>query len=475
MYGPKTALVDLGGRSYSYRDVDLISSSSARKLMKLGVRKGDRVVVISQSKAAVVILYFACQKIGAILVPSNIRLSDREILETVSKVTPKIIVVSDSLSYRYRELIARAGIRSEVLEEIEKGKEEDELELEDQDLESPSMILFTGGTTGEPKGAVLSNRAIIFNALNTVLSWKLSERDKTVLVYPLFHTGGWNVLTIPLLICGGSVIMIEKFDASLVLRTIEEMKVTAFSGVPAMVAQISESEYFERAELSSLRFVKSGGGTTPENVAEKFRKKRIKFYQGYGLTEAGPNLFYSSDEDLAHPYSLGRKSLFVDLRLIDEEGNESDEGELLVRGPITFSGYFEEPEKTSETVVNGSVRTGDVLRRDRDGFYYFVGRKKFMYKSGGENVYPSEVEKVLESYPNVVESAVIGVPDEKWGEVGIAYIEVRGELNLEDMKNWLFTKIAKYEIPKYFKIVDSIPKTGAGKKDYTLLRRWFDG
>ncbi|MCL5681498.1 MAG: AMP-binding protein [Candidatus Thermoplasmatota archaeon] len=473
-YGKRIALIDWGGENYSYLDVERIANYIVGRLKEDGIVKGDRVSVISQNKAALVILYLACQKIGAILVPNNLRLTEQELLSTNLRVEPKIIVLSESLQEKYGRLCAVLAVKVEILERIGRPVHVTSNETVEVDLETPSLILFTGGTTGEPKGAVLSNRSIIFNAINTVLSWKLSENDRTVLVYPLFHTGGWNVLTIPLLIAGGSIILVDKFDASLVLRIMDGMKITVFSGVPAMMAQISESENFNGSQLSSLRFVKSGGGTTPEHVTERFRNKGINFYQGYGLTEAGPNLFYSNEDDLNRPFSIGRKSLFVDLKLLDQNGQESDLGELMVGGPVIFSGYFRDAKKTEDIMNCGMVRTGDILRRDEDGFYYFVGRIKFMYKSGGENVYPSEVEKVLESYSGIYESAVIGVPDDKWGEVGAAFIDVRRDIDLKELKEWLSTKMANYAVPKYFRVVKSIPKTGAGKKDYTLMRKWYN-
>lgn len=473
-YGDRTALTDFKGKKFSYIDVEEIANIMAMNLKNYGIKKGDRVSVISPNQSIVVILFLACIKVGAILVPHNLMLPDSELSKTIVKVKPKTILISENLYEKYKNLKVKKEIKIDILERLQEQEEKRNCAFDNQSIENPSLILFTGGTTGEPKGAILTNRSITFNAFNTILTWKLSEGDRTLLVYPLFHTGGWNVLTIPLLLSGGSVTMVDKFDASRALRIIEGMKITIFSGVPAMLTMMSESRYFERASLSSIRFIKSGGGTTSQQIVDRFKKKGINFYQGYGLTEAGPNIFYSDEEDLHHPFTVGRQSLLVDLKLIDQRGKESNRGELVVGGPIIFSGYYGQKNKTEQVLTNGFVRTGDILYRDDKGFYYFVGRTKFMYKSGGENVYPNEIEKVLEIHPKIIESAVIGVPDEKWGEVGAAYLRVKETLEAENLKKWLSSKLAGYAIPKHFKLVNSIPKTPAGKKDYTKIRRWFD-
>ncbi|MEM0167252.1 MAG: AMP-binding protein [Thermoplasmata archaeon] len=467
-YGSRIALEDYGGETYSFERVDQIANSFAFELLKKGVRPGDLISVFSQNKSLEVILFFAALKLKATLVPHNIRLSKDEILREVELVKPKVAIFSNDLPIDIKNIEMDINKQIIYLEELP-TETKYKLDTLDSDLETTALIIFTGGTTGEPKGAKIPLRSIIFNAVNTIITWKLSKDDVSLLAYPLYHTGGWNVLTLPLFLCGGSSILIQKFKPDLIAEILQKKNVTVFSTVPAVLLEISELNNFPDLKFPSLRFIKSGGGMSSPKVIESFLSKNIKFYQGYGLTEAGPNIFYSDEEDLKKEMSIGKKSIFVDLKLIDENNKESNKGELWVGGPIIFSGYLDKNQ--DETILEkGYVKTGDILERDNDGHYYFVGRKKFMYKSGGENIYPTEIENVIEKHPDVIECAVIGVPDEKWGEVGMAFVVTRKNISEEDLKSFAIKYLAKYKIPKYFIFVNSIPRTPAGKKDYIKLR-----
>ncbi len=468
----RVALADYGGRSYTYSDVDRVARNMATVLSLHGVKKGDRVSVFSPNEALEVILLFACIKLGAILVPHNLRLSEKEIMDEIEISKPSLIIFSSKLESSTILLIKEIQAEKIKLEDLD-AELETNFESEGQELENPALILFTGGTTGEPKGAIIPIRLLVFNALNTIVSWKLTADDSTLLVYPLFHTGGWNVLTLPLLFTGGRVTLIEKFKPSQLVKVIAETRGTIFSSVPSVLSDISNSEEFRDATFPSLKFIKSGGGMTPKNTASRYIEKGIKFYQGYGLTEVGPNIFYSSEEDLEKELTVGKKSVLVDLKLVEEDGKEGETGELMVRGPITFSGYVGKGTEEA-TDRDGYVRTGDILKRDGDGNYYFKGRVKFMYKSGGENVYPGEVEAVLERHPDIVEAAVIGVQDPRWGEVGKAFLVARRKISEEELRHYSSNYLARYEIPKYFRFLDRIPRTSNGKKDYLKLRGEID-
>jgi len=463
-YKDNIAFKDYYGNSYSFKEIDEIANCIAFNLSEKGIKSGDYISVFSNNKSIEVILFLASLKIGTILVPHNLRLSRKEILREMKIVNSKIAIFSKTIGNELIDLKDEIDIESVFLEDLE-CKTNKLYTTEELNMEKIAIILFTGGTTGIPKGAKISLRAMLFNSFNTIITWGLSKNDSTVIAYPLYHTGGWNVLTLPLYIAGGRVIFIEKFRPELIMEIIEKEKITVLSAVPAIFLEMVNSKEFQLRDLSSLRFVKSGGGMSSPQVVNSFLSRGIKFYQGYGLTEAGPNLFYSNEEDLKKINSLGRKSLFVDLKLIDDNGNESNSGELYVYGPIIYSGYIGSDEKIE------FVKTGDILERDKDGFYYFKGRKKFMFKSGGENVYPSEIENILENHPDILECAVIGVPDEKWGEVGKAFIVPRKNINEEEIKKYLLNYLAKYKIPKYFVFVSQIPKTPAGKKDYLKLER----
>ncbi|MGC9123748.1 MAG: class I adenylate-forming enzyme family protein [Thermoplasmata archaeon] len=453
---------DYKGNVYSFKQVDEIANHIAFLLSEKGIKSGDYISVFSNNKAMELILFFASLKIGSILVPHNLKLSRSEILREMDIVKSKLAIFSKTVDGEILDIKNDINIESMFLEDLE-SKTSKIFKSNEIDIERTAIIIFTGGTTGIPKGAKISLRAILFNSFNTIITWKLSDNDSTVLAYPLYHTGGWNVLTLPLYITGGKTIFIEKFKPEIIMEIIDKKKITTLSAVPAIFLEMVNSEDFKFKNLNSLRFVKSGGGMSSPQVVNAFLSKGIKFYQGYGLTEAGPNLFYSDEEDLKRNNSIGRKSLFVDLKLIDEEGKESYTGELYVYGPVIYSGYIGNEEKVE------FVKTGDILERDNDGFYYFKGRKKFMYKSGGENIYPTEIENVLEKHPDIIECAVIGVPDEKWGEVGKAFIVSRKKIAEDEIKKYLLKYIARYKIPKYFVFVSQIPKTPAGKKDYLKL------
>lgn len=471
-YGSRIALTDASrGGAVSFADLDRKAVAAAVRLEELGLRGGDRISVLSGPDEEMVALLFGAVKIGAMLVPHNLRLAPAEIAADLERVRPALVVRGRSVPPELGA-VAGSGRRTAVLDELTRtdpGPGPRSFDL--GDWESPALVLFTGGSTGRPKGAVLSLRALFMNALATAEGWRLTADDSTITVFPMFHTGGWNVLLLPLLLVGGRTVFLDRFDPAEVLRLLDAERLTILGGVPSMLIDLVGRPEFARASLTSLRFAKSGGGNSPPSVVNAFREREIPFYQGYGLTEAGPNLLYSTTDDLARPGTIGRANLLVDLRLVDEEGKESDVGELLVGGPVLFSGYLDDPGATADAMAGPYVRTGDVLRRDADGFYYFVGRTKLMFKSGGENVYFAEVEQAIELHASVVESAVIGVPDPKWGEVGRAFLVERTPIPDDDLRRYLRERLAAYKVPKTFVRLTEIPHTRAGKKDYPRLRR----
>jgi len=471
-YGERTALTDAThGGAWTFAELDRRAEGAAERLGALGVQPGDRISVLSGPDVATVALFFGALKAGATLVPHNLRLSPAELGADLDRVRPALLVRGRTVPAEVgpTELGGRPAASVEDLTRPGGGSGAAPGRL--RDWEAPALVLFTGGSTGRPKGALLSLRAVFMNALTTAEGWKLGEDDATVSVFPMFHTGGWNVLLLPLLLVGGRTVFFDRFDPVEVLRLVDQEKLTILGGVPSMFIDLVRRPEFAGASLASLRFAKSGGGNSPPPVVKAFRDRGIPFYQGYGLTEAGPNLLYSTPEDLARPGTIGRPNLLAELKLVDERGTEGDVGELLVSGPILFSGYLDDPAASDLAMDGPYVRTGDVLRRDADGFYFFVGRTKLMFKSGGENVYFAEVELALESHPQVVESAVIGVADPKWGEVGRAFLVERSPVADDDLRRYLRERLAAYKVPKSFVRRAEIPHTRAGKKDYPLLVR----
>ena len=404
------------------------------------------------------------------MAPLHHRLAAAELRDELERLSPRLLVVGRGFEER------AAGAESANLPTVPLSGTATVEETEPAGIvptagEATGLVLSTGGSTGRPKSAEVSVRALLANALNTASAWELRADDRGLAAYPFFHTGGWNVLTLPLLTIGGESRLLDRPDPHAILEEIMQGRVTVLSAVPTTLMDLVELEGVPRAPLDRLRFVKSGGGPSPAWVVERFRERGVPFYQGYGLTEAGPNLFYSSRADLDRPGTVGRPTPLAELALRTEEGRDADEGELWVRGPLVFSGYLGDRGRPEVARVDGWVATGDILRRDADGFYYFVGRRKQMFKSGGENVYPTEVEAVLETHPAVRECAVVGVPDPRWGEVGCAFVRTSADVPDEELLAFLRARLAHYKVPRRFVRVSEIPRTAAGKKDYPRLAR----
>jgi fatty-acyl-CoA synthase len=315
------------------------------------------------------------------------------------------------------------------------------------------------------------SRSITANSVNTIVSWGLRPDDVIPQYMPFFHTGGLNVLTTPLVHMGGTSIVCAGFDIDQLFDQVEQLGVTFFFAVPTMFLMMIQHPRWESLDLSNVHLVMAGGGTCPTVVFEAFWEKGVEFKTGYGLTEAGPNTFWLPTEYMKSKIgSVGRPMFHIDVQLVDEAGEEvgpNEAGHLLIRGPHVFGCYLDQPEATAETIVDGWLHTGDLARRDEDGDYYIVGRLKDMIKSGGENIYPAEVEDVMHSHPDIAEAALIPVPDPKWGEVGRAIIVLKpgASLTQADLFDWLREHMAPYKAPKSVVFVDTLPKTAANKVD----------
>lgn len=346
----------------------------------------------------------------------------------------------------------------------------DALELEDIHL-----IIHTGGTTGLPKGGLVSHRSELFNSFNEICTWGLSYSDSAVILLPLFHTGGWNLLTLPLLHAGGKLYLSRVYDPKQTLEVIQRERTTCLFGAATIFRMMVERSEFKDADLSSLRWIMAGAAPTPINIMQEFWNKGVKFVLGYGMTEAGPNNLSTPAQFVPQNVveekfaSVGKPMYLSLVKLIDDDGREittpDTPGELLWSGPQLFSGYWENPQETAATLVDGWVHTGDMATVDKDGFYYIVGRKKNMFISGGENVFPPEIESALYDIEAVRECCVFGVPDEKWGEVGKAVVSLKPGMTLTrgEILSALDGKLARYKIPKYITFVDDVPKNNVGK------------
>lgn len=480
----REAIVDnIEKNLYTYNDLNLRANKLARVLLNEGISKGDRVAMFSSNRIECIDLFLATGKLGAILVPFNIRLSLQELEYLLKKIKPSIFFYEPKFKAVVKQIKEKVLIQNYVVMGNKTTLEDTTTELITRKIsnmqidrpiinfEDPHLILFTGGTTGLPKGAVLSHRLIFWNSINTIISWGLRPDDVQPLLFPLFHTGGWNVLLVPFYHLGAKTILIGDFNPEETINIIDKEGCSIVIGVPTMFHMMSNSPFFEKTNFKAVRIFISGGAPCPVAIMERYWAKNKLFKMGYGLTEVGPNNFYLPEERIKQkPTSVGLPVFHCDMKIIntktDQIVNQGEVGELLLKGTHIFSGYWEEPEETKKTIEpDGWVHTGDLAMQDDEGFYYIVGRRKEMYISGGENVYPIEIEELLFKHPAIDLAAVIGVPDEKWGEVGKAFLTLKPnhKVNTDEIRNYLTERLAKYKIPKYFEIRDSLPTSATGK------------
>lgn len=488
----KTALVDTlcGRRAVSYGEWNANANRTARFFLhSFDINPGDRVAVLAKNRIEYLDVWFALGKIGGILQNLNWRLSERELAGLIADAQPSVLVYDATCADLADSLTRDSKLQTVAFDDPFPGSrrfnERDSLFGENISVElspeAPWVICYTGGSTGLPKGALLSHRAIFSNALNTVFSWGINADDVALLNAPLFHTGGLNVLTAPLVCAGGTTVVTGGFDVNETFDAVESGGVTVFFGVPTMFIEMQRHPRWATADFSRVRFVISGGAPCPQPVFEAFWEKGVEFKTGYGLTEAGPNTFWlPADQVREKPGAVGFPLWSVEVKTARPDGSEcaSDEtGELRIRGPHVFSGYWNNPDATAAAFDNaGWLKTGDLAARDADGCYRILGRLKEMFISGGENVFPSEIESVLHEFEPVAEAAVIGVPDAKWGEVGAAFVALKHEAGATSAEILTFckTRLAGYKIPKTVTLLPALPKTGANKIDKLALRRLIE-
>jgi fatty-acyl-CoA synthase len=444
---------------------------------ELGIRKGDRIAVLAFNRADYITLFFATSRLGAILVPLNFRLAIEEFLYFFNDACPKAFffdedhletvgILKSKLHLDHYVCLDGNDSQGLSLPALWDQLPTDPLPEIDLGPNDPQLIIYTSGTTGVPKGVIMTHGMITWNAIISRLGWGLGHGERTILHSALFYTAGWNVFTLPLFHGYGTNILIERFEADLVLDLIERERVSVFFAVPTMYQMMIESPRFAATDFSSIWFMVSGGAPLTEKIFQTFaQEKGIHLREGYGLTEVGPNIFMANGK----LKTVGHPMPHVDMKVIGLGGDEvpqGQHGELIVRGDNICAGYWNKPEASREAMVDGWFHTGDLAEVDGDGHFRIVGRKKDMYISGGINIYPAEVERVIDSHPAVAAVAVIGVPDEKWGEIGKACVQCRAgkSLDLEELQNFLSEKMAKYKIPKYLVLMDSLPRTVASEK-----------
>lgn len=469
------------GRTSSYRELNAKANALVCFLEKeYGLQESSKIAVLSDFCIEYVALFSATQKKAYTLVPLNFRLAAPEISH-ILKETQVDLIVYDS---KYQALITDFNTYKTLnIFDLIKLENDDSNSVISSQIEDdhPLFILYTAGTTGLPKGVLYTHKMLFWNSINTSLALIINSESRTINVMPPFHTGGWNVLLTPILHHGGFVMLCKKFDPLLVLNTLQNENITLFMGVPTMLQMIAEQEKFEKSNFPSLMYIIAGGEPMPIPLIEKWEKVGVAIRQGYGMTEVGPNLTSLHQSDaIRKKGSIGRTNFYVNARVVDEFGNDvasNESGELWLNGPMTTPGYFNNKEASGMAFsIDGQwFKTGDLVRRDSEGYIFVVDRIKNMYISGGENVYPAEVERILIALQEVEECAVIPVKHEKWGETGKAIIVFVKNLQIsqEEIIQHCAIHLAKYKVPKSIEIVDSIPKSETGKIDRNKLKRLF--
>lgn len=466
---PERPAVWADGRWYTYLELEERATALAARLAEAGVTKGDRVGIVASNHLAHLDLLLSTPKLGFIHTPFNYRLTERELRDLGALTTPALVLFDEANADRaaavageHGALLALDGYE-EWLASAPAAPEAPQLSPED-----PQLMLFTGGTTGTSKGALQPYRQGFHNAVNTVFSWGLRPEDCVIQATPCFHAAV-NALTVPLLHLGARVVLQPAFEAGEYLELLEEHEATIMFLVPTMFGMLTRHERFRDSDLSSVRWAISGGAPCTDAVRAAFTERGVAFRQGYGLTEAGVNCFAI---DLAaareKPQSVGRPILLSQAVIRAADGTpveQGETGELTLRGPHVFSGYWQDEAATAQVLRDGWLWTGDLARQDADGDYFLVGRRKDMFISGGENVFPAEIENVLSNHPAVAECVVMGVPDEDWGEVGLAAVVLHqpGTVTGEQLADYLRQHLARYKVPKRFLFRNSLPKSGAGK------------
>lgn len=479
----KVALIDDGrDLTITYGELGDRVRRLASWLQSVGVERGDRVAFLSENTTDMFEALFACAKAGAILVPLNWRLAVPELQFIVDDSKPEVLIYEDQFSAAVTMLAVR--VKLSLGEEFEAAKRDADLSTAPvlaSTHDDTLAILYTSGTTGNPKGAIETIGMFFWNSINIGGEVELTRSSVCLNVLPTFHTGGLNLYTTPLIRLGGTSVNLREFDPQIVLRWLASGEITHFFAVPAVYQFLAEDQGWEEADLSSVESWACGGSAMPVALLERYAERGILIRQGMGLTETSPTLFLTDAEHaLSKAGSVGKPAMHTEIRIVDEVGEDVVQGaigELWARGPNVTPGYWNRPEANETSFTDGWLHTGDAARMDDDGYVYIVDRWKDMYISGGENVYPAEIEQVYFRHPNVLDVSVIGVPDDRWGESGLAIVVPRDVDSFDEAEFLAFAdgKLARYKLPKAVWIVDELPRTAAGKVLKRDLRSSYAG
>ncbi len=486
----KVALIG-GGHEITYEKLDEKVNQLAHALRDRGIAKGDRVAYLGENHPAFLEVFYATTELGAIFVPLNTRLAAPELHYMLEDSGSRILIHAADLADVAQR--AAVGLDSVMLitadsEGTNKSPGLDDFRAERPtsfiDVEvtenDPAIILYTSGTTGHPKGAVLLHRNLIWNTMNALVDYDITSSEVALLIGPMFHVAALGMGAFPVLTKGGTLILETVFDPARVLHLVETHRVSMLSGVPTTFQLLCEHPDFTSTDMSSVRTITCGGSPMPMRVLETYEKRGMSFTGAYGMTETSPGATSLSPKySRTKAGSAGLPHFFTDLRVIREDGTTAgagEIGEILIRGKNVIDEYWNRPDASRDSFIDGDwFRSGDMGYFDDDGFLFIADRLKDMIISGGENIYPAEVEQLIVELEQISGVALIGVPDEKWGEVPWAIVTVKPgtTTSLDEIRAHLDGRLARYKLPKNLIIVDEFPRTGSGKIRKAELRKQF--
>ena len=482
--------VRFGGHTITYGELWARVARLGAGLNREGVHPGDRIACMTTNHPAFLETYFASSLIGAIFVPFNFRLAWREIRFQIEDAEPAILIlgpVQEALPDSFPEDLQNTGLKVfRLRSDDERGGPSYEGLLGKDPLsesdglrrpfspEDPQLIMYTSGTTGTPKGALLPYRKTLYNSLNAQCFFELGANDTVLVPVPLFHSLGLNILSVPVLFQGGTVVLLERFEPEAALRAIERHRVTFAGAVPTVYKRLLDHG-LEGHDLSSLRFCFTAGAPIPVPLIEAYHRRGILVKQGFGQTETSILCCLDARDAIRKAGSVGKPVVHAEVRVVNEQLEEvapGQTGEIVARGPIVMLGYWRRTDETRKAFQGPWLRTQDLAVRDEEGFFTLVGRKGDMFISGGENIYPEEIEGAYQPHPDIEQIAVIGIPDPDLGEVGLAFVVLRrgAVLAEEALKNYARGRLSRYKVPRRFVEVPSLPQTVTGKVQKYRLR-----
>ena len=479
----KTALTSYdSNENYSYASLDNYANRLTDKFITLGLEEGDRIAVLAQHSLEYIVLFAACQRMGVILVPLNYRLSQKEITKLIVDCIPKLLIYHPD----YKEKIDPEEVHNikTLTPELVKYHYKNPTPVSNKKYiikeDNPLFIFYTSGTTGSPQGVIYTNKMMFWNSLNTSMQLGITFKDSTLNILPPYHTSGWNIFITPLLHKGAHIGMLNKFDAEKALCLLALNETSLFMALPTMLLMMQQTKVFKEVDLSNLRYIISGGEEVSQEIINYwYEEKKVYIRPGYGLTEAGPSIT-SLHHEMAKlkPNSIGKSNFYLNIKIVNHIGKAvktNEIGELCIKGEVVSPGYWNNSVKTKNKIKNGWLHTGDMAFKDQEGYLFLKGRKDDMYISGGENIYPQEIQTAIEQFNGIDKAIVLSTKDEKWGRCGIAFVTTSDKsIVIEDIRAFLDKNLVGFKHPKYIFLMDKIPITGLGKVSRKRLMIYFN-